>query len=35
VSLTQHPLSEAAAVLIGLAALVVIVLDVGWRPCCG
>ena len=30
-SLTQHPLSEAAAVLIGLAALVVIVLDVGWR----
>jgi hypothetical protein len=31
VSLHQHPLSEAAAVLIGLAAFVVIVLDVGWR----
>jgi hypothetical protein len=29
--LTQHPLSEAAAVLIGLAAFVVIALDVGWR----
>jgi hypothetical protein len=28
--LTQHPLSEAAAVLVGLAALVVVVLDVGW-----
>jgi hypothetical protein len=30
VSLTQHPLSDTAAVLIGLAAFVVIVLDVGW-----
>jgi hypothetical protein len=29
--LTQHPLSEAAAVLIGVGAFVVIVLDVGWR----
>jgi hypothetical protein len=29
--LTQHPLSEAAAVLVGLAAFVVVVLDVGWR----
>jgi hypothetical protein len=31
VSLTQHPLSGLAAVLFGLAAFVVIVLDVGWR----
>jgi hypothetical protein len=30
-SLTQHPLSEPAAVLVGLAAVVVVVLDVGWR----
>jgi hypothetical protein len=29
--LTQPPLSAAAAVLIGLAALVLLVLDVGWR----
>jgi peptidase M50B-like protein len=29
--LTQHPLSEAAAVLVGLGAFVVIFLDVGWR----
>jgi hypothetical protein len=29
--LTQHPLSEAAAVLIGLVAFVVIFLDLGWR----
>jgi hypothetical protein len=29
--LTQHPLSEAAAAAIGVAAFVVIVLDVGWR----
>ena len=29
--LTQHPLSEAAAVLIGVGVFVVIVLDVGWR----
>jgi hypothetical protein len=28
--LTQHPLSEASAVLVGLAALVVVFLDVGW-----
>src|SRR5580704_17591180 len=29
--LTQHPLSEADAVLVGLAALVVVFLDLGWR----
>jgi Peptidase M50B-like len=30
-SLTQHPLSEAAAVLVGLVALVAISVDLGWR----
>ena len=29
--LTQHPLSEAAAVLVGLGAFVVVFLDLGWR----
>jgi Peptidase M50B-like len=31
VGLTQHPLSELAAVLIGLVALVLLSLDLGWR----
>jgi len=31
VSLTQHPLSQSAAVATGLAALVAISLDLGWR----
>jgi hypothetical protein len=29
--LTQHPLSEVDAVLVGVGALVVVVLDLGWR----